>query len=134
MSKQGSTQRFWDNFHGPNMGYIEEQFEVYEENPSAVDPSLKDIFDEHGAPDWMKTSPSVETNGAASPSERDIAKITSALKLVEAIRRHGHLQANIYAVGSDERPKTNLLDLETYGLQRRIWRLCRRSGSGRTRL
>lgn len=117
MSKQGSIQRFWDNFHGPNMGYIEEQFEVYEENPSAVDPSLKEIFDEHGAPDWMKTSPSVETNGAASPSERDIAKITSALKLVEAIRRHGHLQANIYAVGSDERPKTNLLDLETYGLQ-----------------
>ncbi|MYL51705.1 2-oxoglutarate dehydrogenase E1 component [Halobacillus litoralis] len=117
MSKQGSTQNFWENFHGPNMGYIEEQFEQYENDPSAVDPSLKEIFDEHGAPEWMGSDAVAETTGSASPSERDIAKITSALKLVEAIRRHGHLQANIYAVGSDERPKTNLLELETYGLQ-----------------
>ncbi|WP_258871382.1 thiamine pyrophosphate-dependent enzyme, partial [Halobacillus trueperi] len=99
------------------MGYIEEQFEQYENDPSAVDPSLKEIFDEHGAPEWMGSDTVTETNGSASPSERDIAKITSALKLAEAIRRHGHLQANIYAVGSDERPKTNLLELETYGLQ-----------------
>ncbi len=116
MSKQGSTQRFWKNFHGPNMGYVEEQFELYEKDPSAVDPSLKDIFDEHGAPEWMESGTAAE-HSAAMPSEANIAKITSALKLVEAIRRHGHLQANIYAVGSDERPKTNLLDLETYGLQ-----------------
>ncbi|WP_226576524.1 2-oxoglutarate dehydrogenase E1 component [Halobacillus litoralis] len=116
VSKQGSTQRFWKNFHGPNMGYVEEQFELYEKDPSAVDPSLKDIFDEHGAPEWMESGTAAE-HSAAMPSEANIAKITSALKLVEAIRRHGHLQANIYAVGSDERPKTNLLDLETYGLQ-----------------
>ncbi|MGP4061845.1 2-oxoglutarate dehydrogenase E1 component [Halobacillus sp. H74] len=117
MSKQGSTQNFWEIFHGPNMGYIEEQFEQYENDPSAVDPSLKEIFDEHGAPDWMEGGTALEANGVAAPSKGDVVKITSALKLVEAIRRHGHLQANIYAVGSDERPKTNLLDLETYGLQ-----------------
>ncbi|WP_241655989.1 2-oxoglutarate dehydrogenase E1 component [Halobacillus litoralis] len=99
------------------MGYIEEQFEQYENDPSAVDPSLKEIFDEHGAPDWMEGGTALEANGVAAPSKGDVVKITSALKLVEAIRRHGHLQANIYAVGSDERPKTNLLDLETYGLQ-----------------
>ncbi len=117
VSKQGSTQNFWEIFHGPNMGYIEEQFEQYENDPSAVDPSLKEIFDEHGAPDWMEGGTALEANGVAAPSKGDVVKITSALKLVEAIRRHGHLQANIYAVGSDERPKTNLLDLETYGLQ-----------------
>ena len=117
MSKQSSTQSFWENFHGPNMGYIEEQFEQYENNPSAVDPSLKEIFDEHGAPDWVESGTVADSNGTAAPSEGDIAKITSALKLVEAIRRHGHLEADIYAVGSDERPKTNLLDIETYHLE-----------------
>ncbi|WP_051348973.1 2-oxoglutarate dehydrogenase E1 component [Bacillus sp. SB49] len=101
------------------MGYIEEQFEQYENDPSAVDPSLREIFEEHGAPDWMESAPAsaVETNGKAAPSGLDVAKISSALKLVEAIRRHGHLHANIYAVGSDERPSTNLLELETYGLK-----------------
>ncbi|ELK47571.1 2-oxoglutarate dehydrogenase E1 component [Halobacillus sp. ACCC02827] len=119
MSKQGSNQSFWEIFHGPNMGYIEEQFEQYENDPSAVDPSLREIFEEHGAPDWMESAPAsaVETNGKAAPSGLDVAKISSALKLVEAIRRHGHLHANIYAVGSDERPSTNLLELETYGLK-----------------
>ncbi|MBA2174669.1 2-oxoglutarate dehydrogenase E1 component [Halobacillus locisalis] len=116
MSKQGSNEKFWENFHGPNMGYIEEQYEQYENDPSTVDPSLKDLFDEHGAPDWVETGSVAEGNGSAMPSQTDIAKITSAYKLVEAVRRHGHLQAEIYAVGSYEREPTNLLDLETYGL------------------
>ncbi|MGI8317139.1 2-oxoglutarate dehydrogenase E1 component [Halobacillus mangrovi] len=117
MSNQGSNERFWENFHGPNMGYIEEQYEQYTNDPSAVDPTLKEMFDEHGAPDWMAGDTSVKTNGAVSPTDKDISKVTSAIKLVEAIRRHGHLQANIYAVGSYDRPTTNLLDLETYGLK-----------------
>ncbi|MFQ3543401.1 2-oxoglutarate dehydrogenase E1 component [Halobacillus rhizosphaerae] len=116
MSIQGSTERFWENFHGPNMGYIEEQYEQYQKDPSAVDPSLKEVFDEHGAPDWMKTGAAAQPNGAASATSADIEKVTSTMKLVEAIRRHGHLQANIYAVGSDERPATRLLDPDYYGL------------------
>ncbi|MCA0983983.1 2-oxoglutarate dehydrogenase E1 component [Halobacillus yeomjeoni] len=116
MSNQGSNERFWENFHGPNMGYIEEQYEQFENDPSAVDPSLKEMFEEHGAPDWMKAAAPEKSNGVASTSEKDITKVTSALKLVEAIRRHGHLRASIYAVGNDERPSTNLLDLETYSL------------------
>ena len=116
VSNQGSNERFWEKFHGPNMGYVEEQYELYEQDPSAVDASLKELFDEHGAPEWMKEDTSAQSTGVSSSSEVDIAKVTSALKLVEAIRRHGHLRANIYAVGSDERPSTNLLDIETYGL------------------
>ncbi|UOQ46521.1 2-oxoglutarate dehydrogenase E1 component [Halobacillus salinarum] len=98
------------------MGYIEEQYEKYQNDPSSVDPSLKEVFDKQGAPDWMKSEETVQTNGAAAPSSADISKVTSTMKLVEAIRRNGHLQANIYAVGSDERPKTKLLDPDYYGL------------------
>src|SRR5690625_3093155 len=42
-------------------------------------------------------------------------KVTSAIKLVEAIRRHGHLEADIYPVGK-ENSKNALLDPQTYGL------------------
>src|SRR5690625_1455472 len=45
----------------------------------------------------------------------NISKVTSAIKLVEAIRRHGHLEADIYPVGK-ENSKNALLDPQTYGL------------------
>ncbi|MFD1017600.1 2-oxoglutarate dehydrogenase E1 component [Thalassobacillus hwangdonensis] len=114
MSNKGSNEHFWENFHGPNMGYLEEQYELYTESPDNVEDSLREIFDEHGAPDWMSAA---AANGEAGgqASEQDIVKATSAYKLVEAIRRHGHLEAKIYAVGGDER-KSELLDPKTYGL------------------
>ncbi|MBM7551220.1 2-oxoglutarate dehydrogenase E1 component [Thalassobacillus pellis] len=114
MSNNGSHERFWENFHGPNMGYIEEQYETYSEDPDAVDPSLREMFEQHGAPKWMNgASGSEQVSG--EPSEQDIAKVTSAYKLVEAIRRHGHLEADIYAVGGSER-YSELLDPKTYDL------------------
>ncbi|WP_093046416.1 2-oxoglutarate dehydrogenase E1 component [Thalassobacillus cyri] len=116
LSNNGSQESFWENFHGPNTGYIEEQYELYTEDPDAVDPSLKEMFDEHGAPVWMEAGAERTTsNGVAAPSEQDIAKVTSAYKLVEAIRRHGHLEADIYAVGGKER-YSELLDPATYNL------------------
>ncbi|WP_245807817.1 2-oxoglutarate dehydrogenase E1 component [Halobacillus massiliensis] len=99
------------------MGYIEEQYELYEKDPESVDATLKEVFDQHGAPEWMSTSVSAPVNGEAqAASAADIVKVTSASKLVEAIRRHGHLDAKIYAVGSNERGPTNMLEISRYGL------------------
>nr|WP_255822136.1 2-oxoglutarate dehydrogenase E1 component [Halobacillus shinanisalinarum] len=117
MSNQGSSESFWEKFHGPNMGYIEEQYELYQNDADSVDASLKEVFDNYGAPAWMmNTHTSPATNGGAKASSEDIVKVTSALKLVEAIRRHGHLEADIYAVGSEERPVSTLINIENYGL------------------
>ncbi|WP_219914593.1 2-oxoglutarate dehydrogenase E1 component [Thalassobacillus sp. CUG 92003] len=96
------------------MGYIEEQYETYRQDPDAVDPSLKEIFDEHGAPDWMSDQ-ATAPKGDQFSSEY-IGKVTSAYKLVEAIRRHGHLEADVYAVGGEERASSPLLDPKHYGL------------------
>ncbi|HLS08320.1 2-oxoglutarate dehydrogenase E1 component [Lentibacillus sp.] len=109
-------ERFWGRFHGPNMGYIEEQYELYKENRDAVDPSLIELFDKHGAPDRTKFS-----KGSSLPASEevssvgDIKKLTSAMRLVEAIRRFGHLEADIYPVGRVNR-ETKLVDPDTYGL------------------
>ncbi|GAA0429385.1 MULTISPECIES: 2-oxoglutarate dehydrogenase E1 component [Virgibacillus] len=109
-----SNERFWSEFHGPNMGYIEEQYDLYKEDPEAVDPSIKQMFNEHGAPQWL--SHANDSNQAVqATSINDVKKLTSAMKLVEAIRRFGHLEADIYPVGLKER-KSELVEPATYGL------------------
>ncbi|MGM8213112.1 2-oxoglutarate dehydrogenase E1 component [Virgibacillus sp. W0430] len=111
-----SNERFWKKFHGPNMGYIEEQYERYKEDASLVDASLKEMFDQYGAPEWMYQSSTVQIQSTSEkPNDTDVKKLTSAMKLVEAIRRYGHLEADIYAVGGNEQ-KSGLVDPDTYGL------------------
>src|SRR5690625_6927889 len=108
-----STQGFWKSFHGPNIGYIEEQYELFKEDPEKVDPTIRELFQQYGAPQWIDRSEMVSVE-AAAPTV-DLKKLTSALKLVEAIRRHGHLEANIYPVGK-ENSQTDLLKPHTYDL------------------
>ncbi|HLR62080.1 MAG TPA: 2-oxoglutarate dehydrogenase E1 component [Lentibacillus sp.] len=112
-----TSERFWGSFHGPNMGYIEEQYELYKEDRDAVDPSLIELFDKHGAPDWTKSAQSPSRTAVSEPVSptTDIKKLTSAMRLVEAIRRFGHLEADIYPVGHDGR-STDMVDPDTYGL------------------
>lgn len=106
------SERIWKKFYGPNMGYVEEQYELYKEDPSLVDSSLKEVFDQHGAPKWLEEAS--ETSGGDF-STTDVRKLTAALKYMDAIRRFGHREADIYAVGGwDE--KTNLLNPETYNI------------------
>src|SRR5699024_2619750 len=106
------SERIWKKFYGPNMGYVEEQYELYKEDPSLVDSSLKEVFDQHGAPKWLEETS--ETSGGDF-STTDVRKLTAALKYMDAIRRFGHREADIYAVGGwDE--KTNLLNPETYNI------------------
>lgn len=112
-----SVQQFWRQIYGPNRGYIEEQYELYKENSEAVEASLKEIFDTYGEPAWLEER---ENDTAAAPSQGfadvNMEKITSALKYVEAIRRYGHTEADIYPVGGYKGENTTYLDSSTYGL------------------
>lgn len=110
-----SALGFWRNFHGPNKGYIEEQYDLYKEDPGTVDVSIKNIFDQYGAPVWLEQQENVKQEGQQTGSF-NAKKLTSAMKLVEAIRHFGHLEADIYAVGLHEERKTELVDPKTYGL------------------
>jgi 2-oxoglutarate dehydrogenase E1 component len=118
-SVEESAQGFWEQFYGPNKGYIEEQYDLYKENPEAVEPSIKEMFDQFGAPKWLDQQAQVAVSEA---SETDVTKLTSAIKLVEAIRRFGHLEADIYPVGLKNKTglknkeTTELLNPESYGL------------------
>lgn len=111
-----STLRFWGRFHGPNMGYIEEQYELYLEDATNVDPSIKELFEKHGAPEWMYQDDNMVQRDTTGTSIGDVKKLTSAMKLVDAIRRYGNLEADIYPVGRERDRQSNLVDPKNYAL------------------
>lgn len=116
MTQNDPSERFWKRFHGPNMGYIEEQYELYNTDSEKVDPSLKEIFSKYGAPKWLsETTGEVVEHQPAEFSSKDAEKLSAALKYVASIRRFGHIEADIYAVGNPGE-KSSLLDPATYNL------------------
>jgi len=113
------SSNIWRNFYGPNLGYVEEQYELYKEDSSLVDPSLKAMFDEHGAPKWLDhTGEPQQEVVVGEVSAQEVKKITAAAQYIAAIRRFGHLEADIYAVGKEifTSNESNLLDPEEYGV------------------
>ena len=110
-----NSERFWSSFFGPNMGYIEEQYELFKENPEEVDASIRDLFNKHGAPRILGQVRNETTANDHGLSLDQAIKLSSAIKYAEAIRRYGHLEADIYAVGGWDQT-TNLLNPDTYDI------------------
>lgn len=102
------------------MGYLEEQYELYLENAETIDPTLRDMFQQYGPPKELSKK---GDNGKATEtftSNTNAKQLSSTIKLVEAIRRYGHLNAQIYAVGSGKTEGTKLASPEHYGLTNEI--------------
>jgi 2-oxoglutarate dehydrogenase E1 component len=82
----------WQEFHGPNAGYILELYERYRANPESVDPATRAAFGNWRPPD--------ETNGLApavrsEPTGPRTDMVMGAVNLATAIREYGHLAARI---------------------------------------
>jgi len=99
----------WQEFHGPNAGYILELYERYQQDPDAVDDDTRRFFEQNGHElvrlaerdgheDGVETAVS-----AASPADFDLPfeKIMGAVNLAQAIRDYGHLDAQLDPLGSD---------------------------------
>lgn len=85
---------FWHDFHGPNAGYVLEQYERYRQDPNAVDAATRALFERWTPP----------ANGAAAPeggmTAADLNKVVGAVNLAQAIREYGHLAAQLDPLGS----------------------------------
>jgi 2-oxoglutarate dehydrogenase E1 component len=108
-----SNQEVWRKFYGPNMGYIYEAYEKYKENPNEIDPSLKNLFDEFGAPPQNEP---VKGETSNTISQNNIKHIFSAVKLLKNIRTFGHLAAKINPLHDHTNADTSRLKPETYHL------------------
>ncbi|GIN56595.1 2-oxoglutarate dehydrogenase E1 component [Lederbergia ruris] len=100
MSKNSSYQASpWQKFSGPNLGYVMEIYDEYVNDPSSIDPELKTLFDQWGAPQAVEASGTTKGQVDVSfqiPESPDMySKIASAIKLADNIRTYGHLAADI---------------------------------------
>src|SRR5687767_5466086 len=98
----------WDDFHGPNAGYVQELYERYQRDPQSVDETTRDLF--------AKWQPPLEIGlSSAGAKSADIQKVVGAVNLAHAIRAYGHLEAQLDPLGSPP-PGDPSLKWEAHGL------------------
>ena len=99
----------WDDFHGPNAGYVLELYERYQEDPASVDDATRAFFQRWTPPTDGRPGPFVDGERAAVEAE----KVRCAVNLAQAIREFGHLAAQLDPLGG-EPPGDPALLLESY--------------------
>jgi len=98
----------WDEFYGPNAGYVVELYDRYRRDPAAVDPVWRAYFDH--------SPPAAEVPLAAAAAQGcDPVQIIRVGQLVQAIREYGHLAADLDPLQVDRRP-IDSLSPERHGL------------------
>ncbi|WP_168121019.1 2-oxoglutarate dehydrogenase E1 component [Paenibacillus sp. HB172176] len=122
----------WKSYYGPNLGYVQEQYERFLDDPNAVDASVREMFLQWGAPPTeeaaaapgaAKTAGTLQSaavqSGAGSNGTIDknmVKKVVAAHQLMLNIRRYGHLDADIDPLGLSQSADTSLLDPQTFNL------------------
>ncbi|KMY50452.1 2-oxoglutarate dehydrogenase E1 component [Peribacillus loiseleuriae] len=118
--KEAKAYDPWKAFSGPNLGYVLEQYDLFQQNPDSVNPELQNFFENSGPPivntvAGQKTVVEHQTTVVSAGDVLSMKKITSAVKLTENIRSYGHLAANINPL-NEVALDNELLHLEKYGL------------------
>ncbi|MDP4086829.1 MAG: 2-oxoglutarate dehydrogenase E1 component [Bacillota bacterium] len=107
------SNTIWARFSGPNLGYLYDIYEKYNENPESIDSSIKALFDEFGPPPVSDQKIQISLNNGVQPN---LKNIISGLKLIQNIRTFGHLAANINPLVERSDVDTRFLEIETYNL------------------
>ncbi|MBS4173130.1 2-oxoglutarate dehydrogenase E1 component [Bacillus sp. FJAT-49736] len=114
-----ASRGFWESFSGPNLGYVMEVYEQYLNDPDSVEPEMRELFEQWGAP--TVSNAVLSTHGQADvsfqmPATATIfSKIVSAVKLADNIRTYGHLAADINPLDNTHKD-TRRIELKEYNL------------------
>lgn len=118
----------WNDFHGPNAGYIVDLYDQYQRDPKAVDEATRAFFQQWTPPvldgqrdappmlDGQRPAPAI--NGAIPPapvSGDAMLTIVGVANLAQAIREYGHLAAQLDPLGGTP-PGEPSLALDYHGL------------------
>ncbi|MBP1933841.1 2-oxoglutarate dehydrogenase E1 component [Ammoniphilus resinae] len=106
----------WLEIEGPNLGYIQEQYERYLNDQESVDMEWRELFSRWGGPPTYSSQTSVESEGNAVQFVADMSKLVSAVKLIQHLRIHGHQAANVNSFKKQEYHE--LLDPAAHGLSK----------------
>jgi 2-oxoglutarate dehydrogenase E1 component len=107
----------WNDFYGPNAGYIAELYERYQQDPNSVDPQTRNFFEDNPPPDLIlqaPMAPAARRQEISAPA-LDPQKVAAALTLAQALRWYGHWASPLDPLGTPP-PDDPALHLETYGL------------------
>ncbi|MDR4936700.1 2-oxoglutarate dehydrogenase E1 component [Rossellomorea marisflavi] len=121
MKKQSTNQGGpWESFYGPNLGYVIEVYEEYLQDPDAVDPELKELFDQWGPPkaedvQVLADAQSADASFSLPAQPTELSKMVAAVKLADNIRTYGHLAADINPL-NDREKDTRRIDLSAFDL------------------
>ncbi|TCP18318.1 2-oxoglutarate dehydrogenase E1 component [Scopulibacillus darangshiensis] len=119
-TERGRMENPWEGFYGPNLGYIQEQYENYINDRNSVDTEVRDLFDRWGPPPEQTGSDNngPESGRSINNDTATMEKVVSAVKLAENIRTFGHLAARINPLEDASHFDTQMLKLEEYQLSK----------------
>ena len=106
----------WQNFHGPNAGFVVELYERYQQDPTAVDEATRAYFEENHLLFVNGDTPATPSNSNSPISSIDMTKVVGVVNLAEDIREYGHLAAKIDPLGLMPPPDDPNLTLDYHGL------------------
>ncbi len=121
-SERTGSYNPWEGFYGPNLGYVQEQYDFYLEDRNAVDENLRDLFDQFGAPPEggaasYEGKPQQGKQTQSAPLNANMMqKVVAAVKLAENIRTFGHLASHINPLYDEPLYDTKMLELEHFQL------------------
>ncbi len=106
----------WDEFYGPNAGYVIEQYERYRQSSDAVDGATRAFFDQNPPPADFLEDISIQGRAVeAGTPGLDPLKVSAAFNLAQSIRSYGYFAARLDPLGSEPPGDPSLL-LETHHL------------------
>ncbi|MFL8938540.1 2-oxoglutarate dehydrogenase E1 component [Rossellomorea oryzaecorticis] len=121
MKKQSTNQgEPWHSFYGPNLGYVMEVYEQFLEDPSEVDPELRELFEQWGPPTAedaavMASAQKADASFTLPAQPTALSKMVAAVKLADNIRTYGHLAADINPL-NDRNKDTRRIELSEFDL------------------
>ncbi|WP_239618560.1 2-oxoglutarate dehydrogenase E1 component [Cohnella mopanensis] len=118
-------QGLWQQFFGPNLGYIQEQYDLYLQNADSVSPQYRELFAQYGAPPRVETGTNAQASSPDQVQARSLSAATDTNLLKKAIaagqlawniRAFGHLAADIDPLGLSFKASAEVIEPGTYGL------------------
>ncbi|WP_150275378.1 2-oxoglutarate dehydrogenase E1 component [Paenibacillus tepidiphilus] len=116
-AKEPYHDSVWSKYYGPNLGYIQEKYEQFIQNPSSVEEHFRELFTRSGPPPLAAENEPAPRPAASADADL-LKKAVRASKLIANIRIHGHRAANIDPLLRAENPMAKWLEFETYDLTR----------------
>ncbi|CAM3739043.1 2-oxoglutarate dehydrogenase E1 component [Mesobacillus zeae] len=92
----GGQEAAWPDLFGPNLGYVVEMYEKYQEDPESIDPEIRGYFDQGFIPEIPQSTISVASTQSTGAQGYSPDKVAAALMMAEHIRAYGHLSADVF--------------------------------------